>query len=815
MSEIEGLGFKLNKKVKLGIGAHKSSKRKPRSGLNDEDVDGKRQFGSKTTSDMRRKRVYGDKDSGKEGKSSNVGVLSLKSLSRKRGSDRDRVRDGDDSRKERLKPGAMRKPRDVSRGRIGKRDEFGEDTSRKKEFKGRVDLTRRVNDRVGSDVSSVRLRMEVKHRNRRVSTKHDDMERGVRKKHPKNEIESTNLVDQKRGVTKKMQRYRKGLEDESEVMEAPKKKKRMRVDPYDDSNKKLDDDISLNGKCEEKKVDLESKNEVSLNAQFRAIQPKPSILAFVEDNFLGRRRSIELKRAGYNIDLSAPLDNIPFSTSDERERIEEIVFKNNLTFFAAAKVSSSFPPADLPEIAFAGRSNVGKSSLLNALTRRWGVVRTSDKPGLTQTINFFNLGSKLSLVDLPGYGFAYAKEEVKDSWEELVKEYVSTRVGLKRVCLLIDTKWGMKLRDYELINLMERSQTKYQIVLTKTDVVFPIDVARRAMQIEETDEYHCSFLILLISFLIEDDGKLQVWCWHPKPENGSRQAYTLRQTVEESAEMVKTRSQSSREATSRRIKQFYDELVLRYFGSVNLNGPPLPPREASYEGMCEAEAALWREDLYLHCQLQTVILHPMARKAALVAQARELVRKEGFVCDVIMKLTCVGLELWLVCDILINYFTYNSQSFLLCVNFSVRSTMEDSVDENWSKVIGEESPKRCENERIVDPFSAEAPYEGQHFDTVEDAHLWHERYGRGQGFSTKIHNSTKRPRSDDIGIRSGLLISEVEAVEKSRWRSGGGGSGEESVLKISGEESVVDFGGRGVENGGRGVENGALVQIYV
>ncbi|KAF6144631.1 hypothetical protein GIB67_006123 [Kingdonia uniflora] len=101
------------------------------------------------------------------------------------------------------------------------------------------------------------------------------------------------------------------------------------------------------------------------------------------------------------------------------------------------------------------------------------------------------------------------------------------------------------------------------------------------------------------------------------------------QAPEESTEMVKTRSQSSRETVSHRIKQLYDELAMRYFGSINLNGLPLPPREESYEGMCEAEAALWRDDFHLYCQMQTVILHPMARKAALVARDRELVRKDG------------------------------------------------------------------------------------------------------------------------------------------------------------------------------------------
>ncbi|CAN1155791.1 Probable GTP-binding protein EngB [Linum perenne] len=277
--------------------------------------------------------------------------------------------------------------------------------------------------------------------------------------------DASSSTSAKRGVMSK----RSTLDNESDVQQddQPRKKKfSIRLDPYDTSNKRMDDGLVVDGMnfihsfifhvsnacfgllletAKVKKKQMEKEAIMSKNAEFRAIKPSPSILSFVEDN----------------------------------------IFRNKLTFFAAAKVSSSFPPPDLPEIAFAGRSNVGKSSLLNSLTRQWGVARTSDKPGLTQTINFFELG-KLCLVDLPGYGFAYAKEEVKDSWEELVKEYVSTRAGLKQVCLLIDTKWGMKPRDRELIDLMERSKTKYQIVLTKTDLVFPIDVARRAMQIEES-----------------------------------------------------------------------------------------------------------------------------------------------------------------------------------------------------------------------------------------------------------------------------------------------------------------------------------------
>lgn len=390
------------------------------------------------SNDHKRKRVFADRDNGEE---NIVHRSSRIAFQRGKSDDFDGVEKGKGLRRERKS-----------------RENYS------------LDKFKSVNRTDGSGKKNGTIKLEYRKETERNSNGH--------------EIKTLERSTKEKGFVKK----KVGGDGEENDVPRRTKKRGVGIDPRDISNKRLDDGIVAIGQAEKKEEDKEKDKgvEMSMNAQFRAIQPSPSILSFVEDNFLGRRRMIELRRAGYNTELSAPLDNIPSSKSIERERIEEPVFRNKLTFFAAANVSSSFPPLDLPEIAFAGRSNVGKSSMLNALTRQWGVARTSDKPGLTQTINFFKLGAKVSLVDLPGYGFAYAKEEVKEAWEELVKEYVSTRVGLKRVCLLIDTKWGMKPRDIELIDLMERSQTKFQIVLTKTDLVFPIDVARRAMQIEES-----------------------------------------------------------------------------------------------------------------------------------------------------------------------------------------------------------------------------------------------------------------------------------------------------------------------------------------
>ncbi len=152
------------------------------------------------------------------------------------------------------------------------------------------------------------------------------------------------------------------------------------------------------------------------------------------------------------------------------------LFAGECAFLWAAANIAQLPPPDAPEIAFAGRSNVGKSSLLNALTNRKILARTSHTPGRTRELNFFALGggadtAKLRLVDMPGYGYAAASKEEAASWSRLIEDFFRGRAQLVRVFLLIDGRHGAKPIDIEMLDLLDRSAVSYQIVLTKQDEV--------------------------------------------------------------------------------------------------------------------------------------------------------------------------------------------------------------------------------------------------------------------------------------------------------------------------------------------------------
>ena len=147
------------------------------------------------------------------------------------------------------------------------------------------------------------------------------------------------------------------------------------------------------------------------------------------------------------------------------------LFAGPCDFFFAAASPDGLPPVGAPEIAFAGRSNVGKSSLVNALTGRQSLARTSHTPGRTQELIFFDLGGRLTLVDMPGYGYAAAPKAQVASWTALIHKFLLGRASLARVYVLIDARHGLKDVDFEVFKTLDRAAVSYQIVLTKSDQV--------------------------------------------------------------------------------------------------------------------------------------------------------------------------------------------------------------------------------------------------------------------------------------------------------------------------------------------------------
>ncbi|UWQ62973.1 ribosome biogenesis GTP-binding protein YihA/YsxC [Leisingera caerulea] len=178
--------------------------------------------------------------------------------------------------------------------------------------------------------------------------------------------------------------------------------------------------------------------------------------------------------------MQFPLAEAPDELSLEKGRK---LFAGETEFLKGVVAMSGLPSADRMEVCFAGRSNVGKSSLINALTGTKGIARASNTPGRTQEINFFTQGPELYLVDLPGYGYANAPLAVVEKWQKLLKQYLSGRQNLRRAFVLIDSRHGVKKVDEDIMKLLDSSAVTFQCVMTKADKVKEKDRAKVLEQV--------------------------------------------------------------------------------------------------------------------------------------------------------------------------------------------------------------------------------------------------------------------------------------------------------------------------------------------
>ncbi len=179
---------------------------------------------------------------------------------------------------------------------------------------------------------------------------------------------------------------------------------------------------------------------------------------------------------------------------DDAADIEQgrLLFAQTCQFYFAAQRLDQLPEPRAPEVAFAGRSNVGKSSLVNALTGQKALARASSEPGRTKQLNFFDLGGRLVLVDMPGYGYAQAAKAVKEDWQGLMFDFLRGRVPLRRVVLLLDARIELKASDQAVMDLLDRAAVAFQLVLTKTDDVKPDKLDQKMAEAQAAVKAHAA-----------------------------------------------------------------------------------------------------------------------------------------------------------------------------------------------------------------------------------------------------------------------------------------------------------------------------------
>ncbi|MEN8892586.1 ribosome biogenesis GTP-binding protein YihA/YsxC [Planktotalea arctica] len=205
------------------------------------------------------------------------------------------------------------------------------------------------------------------------------------------------------------------------------------------------------------------------------------------------------------------MSQLPFPIADEPDAFSfekgRLLFAGETEFVKGVVAMSGLPDADRMEVCFAGRSNVGKSSLINALTGHKALARASNTPGRTQEINFFTAGPDHYLVDLPGYGYANAPLPVVEKWQRLLKQYLSGRQTLRRAFVLIDARHGVKKVDHEIMSLLDSSAVTFQCVLTKADKVKLVDREKVLDQVRgELAKHPAAFPEMIVTSSEKGDG---------------------------------------------------------------------------------------------------------------------------------------------------------------------------------------------------------------------------------------------------------------------------------------------------------------------